>query len=836
MKPETPLQLPLLPHLQPSPFQWKGLAAALLMGLLTVAFFWRTISGDVYQPADGGDLVSFLYPTYRFAAAALTNGHLPLWNPTLYGGAPFIADIQAGFLYPPNLVLFLLKPDFDYVWMQWLSIGHLWWAGLGVYVLARALGISRRAAFLAGVAFAFSDPLLIHLGNLNLVAVLSWLGWILAAFHMAMIRRSVAWAGLAGLLFAIANYAGHAQSSYYIGLAVGGYWALGVGYWAGDWRLETKNWSIRSGKGSGRGMADLFKSILSTIQYPFVTFVLTLLLTAPILLPALELIPLTDRADLAYQENVGYSLAPVPALVGLITPGFFGRGPALHWSFWDRVELPYVGAVALLLVLAAFFLPLDDKHSRLLPWIGLAVFALLVSLGVYAPVHGWLTQLLPGFDFFRAPARAIVLGTFSLAVLAGYGVDGLRSGGWWIGGDGENRPRIPHSTRAYSAFLKWGGLLLLVVATPAMYAALLFLQPDSVWFLRASLAGLALSLATGAWLGTWALVSLYRRGHLTDYFLALLLTALLLIELAATGAYTDISESDPARGFDHPEIVAFLREESDRAQPAADGEGIGSPSVVVGLPSSYRIDARTGIDDLWQPDTAALAGLRDVWGIVNPLLLTHWNWLWESSGGRQTRLYDMLNVGHVIVRDGTPLPEKFVLAFDAPGDLAVYRNPDALPQAWLVNDAITMPNVYAALAEILQPDFDPAVSVVLAADGAGSVSNPPILQSPDPPTSQSPNSLHFSLTAPTSGWLVMSEVWYPGWQATVNGVATPVLRANYALRAVAVPAGDVTVVLHFAPESWRWGLWMAGVGGALLLVIWSLAAWRAFLSRRKSTV
>ncbi|MGB5047803.1 MAG: hypothetical protein WBO46_02610, partial [Caldilineaceae bacterium] len=331
---------------------WLDFAAAALLALLTVAFFWRTLSGDVYQPADGGDLVSFLYPTYRFAASVLASGHLPLWNPTLYGGAPFIADIQAGFLYPPNLLLFLLKPDFGYGWMQWLAIGHLWWAGLGVYALCRALGIARPAALFAGTAFAFSDPLLIHLGNLNLIAVLSWLGWVLAAFHLALARRSLAWAGAAGLLFAIATYAGHAQSSYYIGLAVAGYWVIGI---LGDWGTRAGEWGSKNTNRRMNRLVGLTKYLLSNIQYPLLTGLLAILLTAPLLLPSLELLPYTARADLAYQENVGYSLAPVPALVGLITPGFFGRGPALHWSFWDRVELPYAGVVALLLALAVFF-------------------------------------------------------------------------------------------------------------------------------------------------------------------------------------------------------------------------------------------------------------------------------------------------------------------------------------------------------------------------------------------------------------------------------------------------------------------------------------------------
>ncbi|MCB0130700.1 MAG: hypothetical protein KDD78_07620, partial [Caldilineaceae bacterium] len=132
-----------------------------LLFLLTMGFFWRTLSGDVFQPADGGDLVSFLFPTYRFAAEQIRHGLLPLWNPHLYGGAPFISDIQAGFLYPPNFLLFLLKPDFDYAVLQWMSIGHLYWAGLGMYVLLRGLKVgaeplSRPAALLGAVAFQYS--------------------------------------------------------------------------------------------------------------------------------------------------------------------------------------------------------------------------------------------------------------------------------------------------------------------------------------------------------------------------------------------------------------------------------------------------------------------------------------------------------------------------------------------------------------------------------------------------------------------------------------------------------------------------------------------------------
>ncbi len=118
-----------------------------LLALAVLGFFWRVVAGQNWMPADGGDLVSFLFPTYRFAAATIRDGAWPLWNPYLYGGAPHVGDIQAGFLYPPNLILFLLRPEFPYVALQWLSIGHIWFAGAGMYLLlARGLRVRRVAA------------------------------------------------------------------------------------------------------------------------------------------------------------------------------------------------------------------------------------------------------------------------------------------------------------------------------------------------------------------------------------------------------------------------------------------------------------------------------------------------------------------------------------------------------------------------------------------------------------------------------------------------------------------------------------------------------------------
>jgi hypothetical protein len=301
---------------------------------------------------------------------------------------------------------------------------------------------------------------------------------------------------------------------------------------------------------------------------------------------------------------------------------------------------------------------------------------------------------------------------------------------------------------------------------PLSLLALFLTQTDATAFLRASLTALALALALGAWLSTWGVLAAVRRGSLRKTVGGGLLIAILFLELAAAGAYTDISPTDPTLGFQHEEIVDFLRSD----------------------PDLFRIDTDTDIAALWQPDTAALIGQQDVHGVANPLLLRSARDFWQSTGGRQTRRYDLLNVKYVLVREGTPLPEgKFERVLGAAGELEVYRNVDFAPRAWWAPASTN-------LNDLSLPDQPLAAEV----------------------TSYAPTAIEVSVVAPDAGYLVLSESWYPGWTATVNGQYTPIQPVNGAFRAVAVPAGTTQVSLRYWPLSWSWGLALAAVGLVLV--------------------
>jgi hypothetical protein len=208
-------------------------------------------------------------------------------------------------------------------------------------------------------------------------------------------------------------------------------------------------------------------------------------------------------------------------------------------------------------------------------------------------------------------------------------------------------------------------------------------------------------------------------------------------------------------------------------------------------------------------------------------------------GSRSTPLYDFLNARYLIGRKDVALDrDKFELAFDGDPDLNVYRNLTALPRAFVVHDARAASGESAqeqAWAAVQDPAFDPATQVVIESGGA---------QLPTPAPAASPesvrwlvhsnNELALEVTATAPGYLVLSEVWYPGWQAEieVDGRVErqPVLRANSAFRAVPLwQAGTQVVRMHFAPPLWRSGLLAAG----LTLLALVAAAGVAFLRRHK---
>ncbi|MBX3055022.1 MAG: YfhO family protein [Anaerolineae bacterium] len=481
-------------------------------------------------------------------------------------------------------------------------------------------------------------------------------------------------------------------------------------------------------------------------------------------LPTWHYLALTSRSDTGY----AFVASGQPLLLNLqiLLPGLLAQ-----WS------PEYVGATAVTLAVVALYgrhtlSPADPARSEILFWAGLTLVAAWLALGDNGILFELAYRATPGFALFRQQERLMGVVSLGLALLAAQGA------ALWLERPAATRP-IWRRTAVTLA-------VLLLLAALILWA----LPPKS--------------------LADWALVWL-RAGVFTAVTLALLLVivkrprlAWLLPLLLAFDLYAPITQ---AMDWQAESPAVFWPEPVWLAPLQADQPG--------------RIDSR----GLFHANLGEIYGLEDIRGI-SPLQ-------WQTAGRfnslpRLTR-WRLLHVTHVL--DTAPVEPGMVeiAHFEEsvlPGETrqgALFRIPDPLPYAWMIYQPRLFPDVEAAWQAMKEPDFDPATQVMVSASPPGLETI--VAADPAPQvtmTRPSPSIRRIQVQTAVPGILVISEWVQPGWQATVNGVKTPLLTVNYGLQGVLLPAGTHEIELRYRLPGLALGLWVTAV--TLLLVC--LLAWR----------
>ena len=740
-----------------------GLATAVLL------FFWPVVSGHAWIPRGGGDLVSFVYPMVRFAAQSLHNGELPLWNPFLYAGAPFLADNQSGLFYPPNLLLFLLNPSPSYRAIEWLVLFHFWLAGTSLYLCLRGWQPHKRIgilpAMLGSLAFMFSDLFITHTGNLNLNAVIAWLPLALLALHRAIEavgwQAQLRWALLGGLVVSVSTLAGHGQMTFMVGTFLGCY---------GLYRALA-GWN-------GRPLIHL--AIIGVVGIAG---------AALALLPAVLLIPHTVRAAFDFTQSTNYSL-PLEGLVGLLVPNFYGRGFLGFWGDWPRVEAGYAGVLPWLLAPLPFLL---GKTRQALFFALAGLLFLLLALGGNSPIYGLVFGWLPIVPF-QVPARFVVLANLCLAILAAFGLDALLKHVEPQRTQRAQRLKVDFSSVFSASFavkiLWWLGatavwLLIFGVWLNGYAGRLGAVRPDKVAQMGTAVTTFA--ILAGA---SWLLLAVYVRGWLAGRWLAGTAVLLLAVDLIGLGHNVEIEPNDPTLGFaaDSPALAFIQRDDS-----------------------FFRVE----IDSQhWQPSLGQIERLYDIGGVYNPLQLANYNVYNGSLGFRGSALYNLLGVKYVVASKGPPPGDTTFLipVFEDDPQVTVYLNTLALPRILLVPNAVVLPDKDAVFTAVHDPNFDPQQTIFLE-------SGEPLDGEPAPAEllllRYDLNETAVQVNSSQPAYLLLTDMAAPGWTAEMDGQPAEIVTANYAFRAVLVPPGQHDVRFTYRPPGWIVGL-------ALSLFTWLL--------------
>ena len=730
----------------------------------------------------GGDTLSLGYVARAFYANALKTLHrVPGWAPPILGGTPFLEALSGGdALYPTSLLLVLMEP---FRALGWKLVLHVLAAGFFMYGWVRALGRSRAAGLLAGVAYMLA-PFFVslvhpgHDGKIFVTALTPLMYW--------AVERSFARGGVlpfvgTALVVAGVIYTTHFQMAYFLFGSVG---------------LYALFRSVQIGRVHGPGRA----------TKRFALFLAASVLGAAAagvqLLPAVRYVTEYSRRTQTTREAAGetslawsssWSLHP-EEVVTLVLPEFAGNDAGGHpWAertYWGRNPFKdnheYGGLVVLLLAAVSF----AGAARPGVRWFftGLGTLALLFALGAHTPVWRIFYEIVPGVRLFRAPSQVIFLFGFGAATLAAFGLDRILSLAREGGNDAWRRPMrtlaVGTGVMILLALLASSGALTSIwtaVVDPGLDAA----RADALARLRPF-------ISRGAWVGTFVAVGVTGLvWALRERYLGATALVAGLVFLAAADEMrvgdTFIQTLDFGRWAAPDPNARFLIGQESRGDPfrvfsvAQQGQDV--------KPAMYGLELVAG----HHPND--LARYRELIGMV--------------GSGFPRNLVDapdiarLLNVRFIIWPTWQLGPQKGLQAVsetrtqDGRAYETVYAFP-GLPRARLLARAVVKSDA-EAVPYMLSDAFDPDSEVVLARE-------PPIRLDGRPVAGEvrwglrEPDHLRLSVRADRPALLVIADNWFPAWHATVDGKDAPVLRAYHTLRAVPVPAGEHTVELVYHSE------------------------------------
>jgi hypothetical protein len=769
------------------------LIIAALLTLLPFIFFYPAVFGQVLlAPGDGWHQN---FGVRVLIGQMLTQGTLPLWNPLIFAGTPLLASVYPGAFYPPNW-LFAIFSSGAAMNLVVITTFHL--ALVGAYLYARRLGRTRVGALVMGLIFAFGGFMISHLGHTSRIAAAAWLPWVLLAIEELSVQARWRWVVFGACFIALQFLAGEPQMLVLTALICGPY-AILCAALLGDWRRR-----------------------LHFAGYSIALVVGGVLLAAVQLLPARELHAQSGRAIATYQYFSDYAL-PLPQLFALIFPYFFGGAvvgpyhtlplPTSYWGQWEYfLATGYAGLMGLLL---SFYATLHARRNpKLIFWVCVAVLGVLLALGPALPFD--LNRLLfyiPGLNIFRGHYRHLLEFNFAIAVLAGWGTDQFAA-----------RAKADHWRFAVSA----GLLAALVALTAAVYV---FYARQWVGTKAAIAPSLTLANAE-AWvplcLSGMAIFAVWWHARHASRTTAAFVVLVLFVDLASFGHFFGWRlKAEKLQLINDPPVVAFIKAREREASSfrivnytmepfAATGNryemsNYPNLSIVRGLQSV------NGYDALRLERLAAISGAQTEAGVI----------LDSTVFDRQHIGYDLLNVKYLLREPSDrAVPQRWQKLASFEG-VEVYENQRPMPRAWLVGQIAVRPqtDVLRAIREGHLTDgvpFNPSTTALLETEdfGGRDFTLPPLGAITQPQvqvTRYEPHRIELETNNPQAAFLILSEVYYRGWDARIDGQKAPVYRANYVLRGLAVPGGKHRIEFVYRAPSLRTGTVYAGLGCLFLL-------------------
>ncbi|HTL30082.1 MAG TPA: hypothetical protein VL282_12710, partial [Tepidisphaeraceae bacterium] len=377
---------------------------SLILLVVTLLVFGDVLfSRDRVVSAPDGDGATLFLGMREWGFDQIRHDHLPLWNPHLFCGAPFLGGFQSALLYPPNWIYcFLPAPRAFNIDVAF----HIWLSGVFMLVWLHHLRLRPLAALLGAMVFMLGGPHFLHVypGHLPQLCTIAWTPLVFLAIDglISAKQSRLGWIVLGAFALAMQILAGFPQFVLYAGLI------------AMLYAIERLVRLWRSGRSIRPAVVSLLVFValaagLSAIQW----------------MTSADIVGETTRRHLPLEVVEHYAL-PIENLLTFLAPGFFGdMQSSPYWGRWYLWEtMLFIGIVPLML---AIYGAQYARNDRRVIAIALALLSILLAMGSETPLFRWLYFAVPGFAQFRGPAKFSIPALFFIATLAAFGMHALHT-------------------------------------------------------------------------------------------------------------------------------------------------------------------------------------------------------------------------------------------------------------------------------------------------------------------------------------------------------------------------------------------------------------------------
>ncbi|MSU58608.1 MAG: hypothetical protein EXS35_10600 [Pedosphaera sp.] len=747
---------------------------ALVLALLIFATYPQVLLGlKTFVVRDYG---FFAYPLAHFQREAFWRGEIPLWNPYNNCGIPFLAQWNTMPLYPPALIYLLLPLNWS---LSFFCLAHQWFAGLGMYFLARRCTQNNFAAAFAGVAFAFNGLTLNLLMWPSHIATFAWMPWVVLLVERAW-REGGKMIFLAALAGAMQMLGGGPETILFTWLLLAALWVMDLAGAATGRSAEHRlgSWVNQSDRIEPRRCSAL-------LRFPLVVLLVAALAAAQ-LLPFLDLAAHSQRepgfADTRWAMPAwGWANYLVPMVFGKIwnMGVFFQYDQAWTSSY-------YLGTGALLLALLAAW---RSRERRVWLLAAAGLIALAFAFGDQTFVVRELRRLIPQLTMMTYPVKYVLLVTFVAPLLAAFAL-----------------ARVHKRSEASIATL--GGVLLALIAVILLWAWRYPFPTDNVsatlvngltraGFLIASAALLfAMTRATKA---PWRCCAP----------LALLLVAWLDVLTHEPTQNPSVAPWIYAPGLARTKLALqpqpVLGESRVMAMPFADKKFM---EFSMRSPQENFIVKRLG----FFADCNVLDDVPKVGGFFSLLPRECGElhlMLARATNASFSGVLDFLGVSQITA------PEKFI-EWEARANFHPLITAGQKPV--FLDDA-------NALWSLVTPQFDGNKFVFLPPETRALVTVTNQTNARVTSSRFAAERVDFEVVAEAASLVVVAQTYYHRWRAFVDDQPVPLLRANYAFQAVEVPAGKHRVRLVYVERGFQ-------IGAGISLVAFAVCAAGLAMGRR----